>query len=458
MPIPTPRDRETEDDFIGRCMGAIGGEYEQDQALAICYGQWRDRGKTMGQRPTSRAALLEAAKSGADTQALLVRKALVPDSVEPVEGQTRTVRFILSTAAVDRDGDTIDPKGWDLKSYLKNPVVLWAHDYHSLPVGRATSVAISDGKLVSECEFASHEFAETVYQLVSGGFLRATSVGFKPRKYTINEERHGLDFTEQELMEYSIVPVPANPEAVIDMAGAKAAGIDVDSLVVWAKSVLADQVDPPQVESTGSTIISSFEIVPPVDATPPAAPETEAEKTPKPCGCTGGPDEHQDGCRDKPKGGPPDTCDPVNGTCQDGYALGEDGRCHLVQKPPKAADPTCRICEQVLTTKIPRLRDDLGLVCASCFLRAATPAEPITEVPPVAVPAKEAEAEASVLDLDDDPRVEVAVELDDDDEAVVDLSPEEVRAALRSAVTRAVSTIVREETRAALNRARGRVD
>jgi hypothetical protein len=38
--IPTPSEGEVEADYISRCMGAIGSEYDtQEQALAVCYAQ-----------------------------------------------------------------------------------------------------------------------------------------------------------------------------------------------------------------------------------------------------------------------------------------------------------------------------------------------------------------------------------------------------------------------------------
>jgi phage head maturation protease len=63
-----------------------------------------------------------------------------------------------------------------------------------------------------------------VYRLARGGFLAATSVGFRPLKweYTTDKERGaddwfpGIDFEEQELVEFSIVTVPANPEALME--------------------------------------------------------------------------------------------------------------------------------------------------------------------------------------------------------------------------------------------------
>lgn len=41
FPVPSPSGDEDEQGFIGRCMKEIGGEYDQDQALAICYSKWR---------------------------------------------------------------------------------------------------------------------------------------------------------------------------------------------------------------------------------------------------------------------------------------------------------------------------------------------------------------------------------------------------------------------------------
>jgi hypothetical protein len=43
FPIPSPSGDEDEDMFIGRCMKEIGSEYDQEQALAICYGKYKDK-------------------------------------------------------------------------------------------------------------------------------------------------------------------------------------------------------------------------------------------------------------------------------------------------------------------------------------------------------------------------------------------------------------------------------
>jgi HK97 family phage prohead protease len=148
-----------------------------------------------------------------------IRKQFVDTDVRAVRDRVR--RFTISTASVDRDNDTIDPRGWRLDNYRKNPVVLWAHDYRQLPLGKALDVRVEGTRLVSEAEFADHEMADTVLKLIDDGFLRATSVGFKPVRFERNVERGGIDFKEQELLEFSVVPVGANPEAIRRMKAAR---------------------------------------------------------------------------------------------------------------------------------------------------------------------------------------------------------------------------------------------
>lgn len=42
MPIPKPKAKEKQSDFIMRCVATISKEYKSDQALAICYKNWKD--------------------------------------------------------------------------------------------------------------------------------------------------------------------------------------------------------------------------------------------------------------------------------------------------------------------------------------------------------------------------------------------------------------------------------
>lgn len=191
-------------------------------------------------------------------------KALVP-AVEPVGDQSRSLRFTISTGSVDRDEDTIDPQGWELGPFKQNPVVLWAHDYSQLPVGKATAIGVEGSALKATVEFDVHPFAETVFRMLKQGFLRATSVGFKPKAFKAAKERDGYDFQRQELLEFSIVPVPANPEALIE---ARAAGIDVDLLKTWADGVTKAFAASPRGEVTVGAVQAALDLnasVPPME-------------------------------------------------------------------------------------------------------------------------------------------------------------------------------------------------
>jgi hypothetical protein len=167
----------------------------------------------------------------------MTHKAMCETEVKSVEEETRSLNFTISTNKVDRSLDSINPDGWDLEAYKKNPVVLWAHDSTRIPPAKATNIGVIGGKLIAKAEFAPKDnpavgrFAEGLLQLYKGGFLNATSVGFLPIEMHYSDEptrRGGLNFTKQELMEFSLVPVPANSEALLE---GKAAGIDVSPVI-----------------------------------------------------------------------------------------------------------------------------------------------------------------------------------------------------------------------------------
>lgn len=138
-------------------------------------------------------------------------------------GEAKQYNFVVSTSSVDRSSDTIDQSGWDLKAYRKNPVVLWAHDAGSWPVGKATRIAVENGRLTATVKFADTFEGRKAAALVDQGILKATSVGFRPTEYDFAKDRKGgLDFRKQELMEFSVVPVPANPDCLICLSAEEA--------------------------------------------------------------------------------------------------------------------------------------------------------------------------------------------------------------------------------------------
>ena len=152
------------------------------------------------------------------------------------DNDDRTFDIILSTSAIDRDGDTINQNGWELANFLKNPVALFAHDNRSLPVGMVANLRVEGGKLmgsVKMADMAANPLAESVLRLVKGGFLNAVSVGFSPIEFERTDT--GMRFIKQELLELSIVPIPSNPEALVT-----AKGLDLAPMKDWFKGCLDD--------------------------------------------------------------------------------------------------------------------------------------------------------------------------------------------------------------------------
>lgn len=127
--------------------------------------------------------------------------------------------FVVSSEEVDRHGDVVLAQGWRLESYRRNPVFLWAHDYSRPVIGRALSVWSEPGQLLARMEFAPTDFAREVAALYRSGYQQGVSVGFKPLRYEERRQERtgaflGIRFLEQELLEVSAVPVPANREAL----------------------------------------------------------------------------------------------------------------------------------------------------------------------------------------------------------------------------------------------------
>lgn len=169
----------------------------------------------------------------------------VIDRVQPgtdVE-KSRTVRFVISTASRDRHRTVLNMDNWHLESYQRNPIVGYQHEVYGeffkddspdSIIGRST-VWVEDmpqGKaLMAEMMFEPkevNELAEKIFRKVLFGSMRAASVGFLPigegrlEKKT-DEKGRETDrtyyFDGQELLEWSIVKIPSNPDAVRKSAG-----------------------------------------------------------------------------------------------------------------------------------------------------------------------------------------------------------------------------------------------
>ena len=187
---------------------------------------------------------LEAYRRGL-SDAPVVQKFAVSQASSPNEDRPLTV--VASDETEDRLGDVVRADGWELRAYKRNPVFLWAHDYTRTPIGRSSWVGIDAGRLLATLEFAPTEFAREVETLYRQRFLRAVSVGFRAREFAFRKGRdggvEGVEYTSQELLELSAVPVPANPSALA--RAFDAGGVSAPRLrPLFALDQPAESIDP----------------------------------------------------------------------------------------------------------------------------------------------------------------------------------------------------------------------
>lgn len=146
-------------------------------------------------------------------------------TVKDSDADDRTLEFVGSTDKWDRDDEIILSSAWMLDQYRQNPVVLFAHNHYIPAIGKTTSVGVNkDGELKFKVKFAEkeeHGFADTVYNLYKGGYMKAVSVGLMPLEWEYGktgEEPYRI-ITKAELYELSMVNVGANPEALVTSKG-----------------------------------------------------------------------------------------------------------------------------------------------------------------------------------------------------------------------------------------------
>ena len=163
---------------------------------------------------------LECFKAGRAEAPVIYRPFTFEKAVKDSEG---LMEFIASDESIDRMGDIIRAKGWKLNDFRKNPVFLWAHNSSAPPIGAVRRVMTEGTQLLASVEFAETAFAQEIKGLFDGNFMRAVSVGFRPLEFNVIKTDDGgfdgFEFTKQELLELSAVPVPANPKALRKLYG-----------------------------------------------------------------------------------------------------------------------------------------------------------------------------------------------------------------------------------------------
>lgn len=139
------------------------------------------------------------------------------------------MRFLITSGAIDRDQEILDPDGMQTDKFMANPVLLWCHDLGTPAIGKVVNLVKGGRGWEAEVEWAPegvHPLADMVRKLYEAKILNAVSIRFQPLDGGIANGISGQDdyrrkYTKFELLELSTVNVPSNPEAlrVRGMAG-----------------------------------------------------------------------------------------------------------------------------------------------------------------------------------------------------------------------------------------------
>ena len=130
-------------------------------------------------------------------------------------------RMVIAANELSRNGDEVNLRGINFTNYRKNPVVLWAHDsYKGIPIAKTVKIGHDEqGRIVADFEFNSDdEFAARVENAWNGGFIRGASIRYMPTKVVEVRNEAGeverVRIEESDLLEWSLVPIPADPDSV----------------------------------------------------------------------------------------------------------------------------------------------------------------------------------------------------------------------------------------------------
>lgn len=156
----------------------------------------------------------------------------ITDEVRKAEDKdSRRVTFVASDGTRDSAGTVLNQSGWNLDRFNKNGVIGYQHNVYGgdgdnpdnvIGKGRAY---VEGGKLLVDVDFEPreiNELADKIYQKILFGSLKAVSVGFLPEgkgKWGKGEEsvdgaKPTYYYAGQELLEVSVVNIPANPNAI----------------------------------------------------------------------------------------------------------------------------------------------------------------------------------------------------------------------------------------------------
>ena len=197
------------------------------------------------------------------------------DIAPEIDTTKMCAKFIVSTCCKDRHGDIVEPDGClpHLKNYARNPRIFFAHRTDDLPIASARD---AEGNLCLEVDkengiirstawfHGETPESELIFRLIARKELQAASIGFLPVRaaviHTDNKEESNsegdkivdfrnmghpiMHFIEWDMIEWSVVPIPANQEALAAHLGR--GHIEGEKITPAVRKALAAWIPPVQ--------------------------------------------------------------------------------------------------------------------------------------------------------------------------------------------------------------------
>lgn len=157
-----------------------------------------------------------------------IERKIFQSYVKQFDDEEMTVEHFISVATRDRGGDLLDPKGMKITG---KPVVLLSHGFSQTlgqePIAKPVWIKAAEfnGKkgIIAKTKFydGSHltppdNTGRRLYEKAKSGFMPNWSIGWIPLRWKDLKGPRGEDWrdiSEWELLEYSPVGVPMNPDA-----------------------------------------------------------------------------------------------------------------------------------------------------------------------------------------------------------------------------------------------------
>jgi HK97 family phage prohead protease len=176
-------------------------------------------------------------------------------TIRSVDEEQRIITGVATTPTPDRVGDVVEPLGVKFKNPLP---LLWQHRT-SEPVGNVRFDKPTEDGITFQAKMPRLDEPGTLkdrideaWQSVKLGLVRAVSIGFRAIEFSFMKETDGIRFTETEVLELSLVTIPAQADAVIQTIKS----IDAPLLAAAGlKQTDADRPKPPG--ATGKVNIKS---------------------------------------------------------------------------------------------------------------------------------------------------------------------------------------------------------